>query len=265
MSTADTFDSKASAFKEHQDYPWSKLRYRLAMDNLKRHLSGEGLAVLDAGGGNGLDAVVLAGLGYRVEVLDFSAELLAEARRRAGAAGVEKSVRIHQGDVMAVPRLFPAGTFDVVLCHNVLQYVDDPGAVLAGLARVMKPGGILSVVCVNRYSEVYRLALRELDMPAARAALDESVIVSQVIGEPMRARGADDLREPLEQAGCSILAEYGLRCINDLLVDDERKRDPDFFAEMEKLERAMGERLPYRLIARLFQIIARKEPIRDGG
>jgi S-adenosylmethionine-dependent methyltransferase len=260
MTTSDAFDSKAEAYKDHQKAPWTKLRYRLVLDNLRRHLPGGSLSVLDAGGGNGVEAVALAGLGCRVDLLDFSAEMLSEARRTAGAAGLEQAVRCRQGDVASVPRLFPAETFDAVLCHNVLQYVEDPDAVLRGLVGVLKPEGILSIICVNRYSEVYRLALRERDLPAARAALDEHVIVSKVIGEPMQAFAADELIAPIEQAGCSVIAEYGVRCINDFFIDDEPKRDPRFFAEMEKLERGMSARFPYRLLARSFQIVARKDP-----
>jgi S-adenosylmethionine-dependent methyltransferase len=61
MSTSShVFDAKLSAFKEMQNAPWGRLRYSVVMANLKRHLPERPLRILDAGGGNGLDTVLLA-------------------------------------------------------------------------------------------------------------------------------------------------------------------------------------------------------------
>jgi S-adenosylmethionine-dependent methyltransferase len=46
-------------------------------------------------------------------------------------AGVSDLVMIKPGDAMQLSSLFNAGSFDVILCHNVLEYVDDPAAVCA--------------------------------------------------------------------------------------------------------------------------------------
>jgi S-adenosylmethionine-dependent methyltransferase len=258
MTTADVFGKHLEAYKEHQNTPWSRLRYGIARANLMRHLSGKGLAILDAGGGNGLEAVALAGLGHKVALLDYSAEMLAEARRNAQDARVEGMMEFRQGDVLSIPQLFPAAAFDAVLCHNVLQYVDGLDAVLRALSQAVKPQGLLSIICVNRYSEVYRQALQELDLPAARAALDARKITSTVFDEPMRAYAAEDLREGLEKAGCSIAGEYGIRCVNDYIHGNEIKSDPQFFAELEKLEYALSGMFPYYLLARFIHIIAHK-------
>jgi S-adenosylmethionine-dependent methyltransferase len=258
MTTADAFAKNLASFKEHQNTPWSRLRYAIALANLKRHLRGEGLAVLDAGGGNGLDAVALAAVGHSVVLLDYSAEMLEEARIHARNNGLLEAVAFRRGDVTAIPHLFPAASFDAVLCHNVLQYVEDLDSALQGLVHSLKPRGILSIICVNRYSEPYRLALQQQDLPAARAALGAKVIVSRVFDAPMKAYAAEDLRGPLEKAGCAVAGLYGIRCINDYLPGNERKYDPEFFAEMEKLESAMSGTYPYYLAARLFQIIAQK-------
>ena len=44
----------------------------------------------------------------------------------------------------------------------------------------------------------------------------------------------------------------------DYIVDDERKDDPAFFAELERLELAMADRMPYLLTARFFHLVARR-------
>ena len=74
----------------------------------------------------------------------------------------------------------------------------------------------------------------------------------------MRAYAADDMRQPLEDAGCSPVGQYGVRCVCDYIPDNDIKGDPTFFAQLERLEYAMSDRYPYYLLARFFQIIARK-------
>jgi len=259
MTSADAFAKKLEFFKEHQITPWGRLRYSLAAANLKRHIPGTNLSILDAGGGNGLEAVDLASRGHKVVLLDYSAEMLAEARTNAQNSRLTEAIQFAQGDVASIPRLFPKAEFDVVLCHNVLQYVDNLDPALQALSHAVKPQGFISIICINRYSESYRLALQELNLSAAYAALDANVIVSKVFDAPMHVYAAEDLRAPLEKAGCSIAGQYGIRCVNDYIRDNEIKNDPVFFAEMEKLEYAMSDKFPYYLVARSFHIVAQKD------
>jgi hypothetical protein len=58
--------------------------------------------------------------------------------------------------------------------------------------------------------------------------------------------------------GCSIVAQYGIRCVNDYIPNNDIKNDPVFFAEIEKLEYAMSDKFPYYLVARSFHIVAQK-------
>jgi S-adenosylmethionine-dependent methyltransferase len=53
-----------------------------------------------------------------------------------------------------------------------------------------------------------------------------------------------------------MLGHYGIRSVCDLIPDEERKYDATFFAELERLEIALSNRMPYVLIARLFHLVA---------
>jgi len=97
-----------------------------------------GGTVLDVATGTGaVAAELLRRRGCRVVGLDQSAEMLAEARRR-----LPPEVELVQGDAEHLP--FADGAFDAVTFTYLLRYVDDPGAALAELARVVKPGGALA-------------------------------------------------------------------------------------------------------------------------
>jgi S-adenosylmethionine-dependent methyltransferase len=258
MTTSDSFDKKLAAFKEHQDTPWSRLRYKITAANLKRHIGSQDLNILDAGGGNGFEAIVFADQGHKVALLDYSSEMLSEARKEAKNKHVAESIRFYQGDLTSIPQLFPEPEFDLALCHHVLQYVDDLDVALQAIVWAVKPKGLVSIICINRYSESYRLALQELDLGAAYSALNARVIISKVFDAPMKAYTAEDLRIPLKKAGCAILGHYGIRCVNDYIPNNEIKSDPAFFAQLEKLELAMSDKLPYYLLARSFHLVAQK-------
>ena len=254
---AQLFGDKLPAFKELQGAPWGRLCHSITLANLQRHLDGQHLRILDAGGGNGLDAIPLAAQGHIVTLLDLTGEMLAEARRNAEASGVAGRMAFCQADLAAIPGLFPEAQFDLVMCHNVLQYAGDLDAAIRAVCHPLRPGGVLSAICVNRYSEPYRQALMQLDLDAAYASLDAKTIFAYTFGVPVQAYVAEDLVGPLEQAGCSVIGRYGVRCVNDYIFDNNLKYDPAFFARLERLELALTDRYPYYLLARFFQLIAR--------
>lgn len=255
---AQVFGDRLPALKELQDAPWGRLCHSIGLANVQRHLDGQPLRILDAGGGNGLDAIPLAVQGHTVTLLDLTGEMLAEARRNAEASGVAERMAFYQTDLTTIPDLFPEAQFDLIMCHNVLQYAGDLGAAIRAVCHPLQPGGLISAICVNRYSEPYRQALMQLDLDAAYASLDAKTIFAYTIGVPVHAYVAEDLVGPLEQAGCLVIGQYGVRCVNDYILDNNLKYDPAFFGRLERLELALTDRYPYYLLARFFQLIARK-------
>lgn len=259
----ETFDTHIDGWREWQEAPWGRLRYTVARANLLRHLPAPPVRVLDAGGGNGLDALALAALGCHVTLLDASPEMLAGARRRADEQGLSERMIFYRAGMEALPDLVAPASFDVVLSHNVLQYVEDMPVALALLTRTLRPGGLLSVISVNRYSEVYRAALQQMDPAAALDQLDATTHSAGLFEVTVRRYTADDVIDRLGPLGCRLLAQYGIRCLTDYMADNELKADPAFFADLERLEIAVSGRHPYYLTARMFHIIARKDA--DAG
>ncbi|MHB8339979.1 MAG: methyltransferase, partial [Mycobacteriales bacterium] len=108
----------------------STLRGAVVWEALRAALDGMGgpLVVVDAGGGTGGFAVPLAELGHVVTVVDPSPDSLAALTRRASERDVAERVRGVQGDLARLLDVVPVGQADVVVCHSVLEVVEDPAA-----------------------------------------------------------------------------------------------------------------------------------------
>ncbi|KQX47877.1 MULTISPECIES: methyltransferase domain-containing protein [unclassified Streptomyces] len=259
--TSETFDTAMTAWREWQEAPWGRIRYAVAEMNLMRHLDGpaaEELRVLDLAGGDGGDALRLAARGHHVTVVDYAPAMLAAAETRAAAAGLSERVTCVRADVTALPSGIATGEFDVVLCHNLLAYVDDMRGTLATALAPLKSGGLFSVMALNRHSAPLNIAVREMDPDAALAALDDDRLRNTMFDTELVLHTAEEVTGALQELGCRDVAHYGIRGFCDYITDDARKYDPDYYARLERLELATTARPPYMHTARLFQLTARK-------
>jgi ubiquinone/menaquinone biosynthesis C-methylase UbiE len=104
----------------------------------------EGRRVLDAACGTGYGSAILAGAGAAsVTAVDRSEDALRRARRAA-----TEGVRHERADLAALP--FEDGAFDLVVCFEAIEHVDDQDRVLDELVRVLAPGGVLAISSPNR-------------------------------------------------------------------------------------------------------------------
>ena len=132
-----TYDRVGATLSFGQDPRWRR--------TMVRRVPRDGGAVLDVATGTGLVAERLLAAGHHVTGLDQSADMLAVARERFG-----DTVDLVQASATEIP--FPDAAFDHLTFTYLLRYVDDPGATLAELARVVKPGGTIANLefCVPR-------------------------------------------------------------------------------------------------------------------
>ncbi|MCE0447954.1 class I SAM-dependent methyltransferase [Streptomyces tricolor] len=123
--------------------------------------------------GRGAQALRLARLGHQVTGGRAGRD---DDRRRPGGGrpepeGIRERVRLVQGDGRDTGVHFLPGSFDVVLCHAVLMYVEEPDPLVAGLARMLAPGGLLSLLVRNGDALAMRPGLSG-DWAGALAAFD---------------------------------------------------------------------------------------------
>ncbi len=105
-----------------------------------------GASILDVGCGGGLFAEALAREGCRVAGADPSEESVAVAREHASAEGMGNNYVVARGEDLP----FGEASFDVVVCCDVLEHVDDPQRVIDECARVLRAGGLFLYDTINR-------------------------------------------------------------------------------------------------------------------
>lgn len=214
--------------------------------------AGTPLRVLDVGGGSGMFAVPLAGLGHQVTVVDPSADALATLHRRAATAGAADRVRGIQGDGDRMLAALPDGElFDLVLCHFVLEVVDDPASTLQQVAGVLRPGGRLSTATANRAGAVLARAVG--GHPVEARALVTGQDPAPGRGGPARRRfSPEELRDLLAGAGLEPGEWRGVAVVTELLGASSGA-DAD---ALRALELSLSTTSPYRDVASALHVLA---------
>ena len=256
----DFFGQRMDQWRALRAMPWTQLRFLIVAHTLNttiERLGGGSWRILDVGGGDGGDALPLALAGHGVTVFDPSAPMLEKLGQDAAEAGVGDRIIGLRGDIGSIAALDLKG-FDLVLCHFVLQYLDDLDGPLAQLLDAVRPGGHLSLITPNRPGEVLARAARGVDPAAAFALLDAETNRTVTFDHAVRRIDAETAIEALGRAGCAVIARFGGRCINDLMPDSAPKADPAFFADLLRLELAVCDREPYLRTGMFWQLVASK-------
>lgn len=219
-------------------------------------LNGRALAaarVLDVGCGQGTQAMLLARAGHEVTGLDISPDLLArfESTLRTEAADVAARVQLLQGPGEAAPYL-TEGSFDLVLCHGVLPYLNDLAPMLSALSRAAAPRATLSLLVRNGYAMAMRAGLQG-DWAGAAAAFDSPDYVNR-LGLAAHAHIPEELDQFLSADGWQRQDWYGVRVFTDHR-DDEDPPPSDQLELLLSAEREAGRRDPYRRVAALLHVV----------
>ncbi len=224
---ARSFDAGAADYRDVTSTLGNHVYERVARDNLRSCFSGKRFKrVLDAGGGVGKWIPFLADYAERIDLLDISAESVRLAAEALGPGYPQASFAC--GDLEHMP--YGSAGFDLVFAQGcVVSYTPDPRALLAEVARVLRPGGILWVDAYNCLG--WALESRNTDWKLLFAGAEKDHVFRMPKWDyPARMFQPPYLVDLVETAGFRIIAEYGsVILVNSLSFDD--KGTTDFDAE----------------------------------
>jgi S-adenosylmethionine-dependent methyltransferase len=259
----ERFRTGAAKYAAYLETPEGRLRLDLAFANLQDFLpqNTQSLHALDIGAGTGAMAVRLARLGLHITLLDSSLPMLEFAKRAAQEARVVERIALKHSDVSQLETLFSTESFDVVLCHNILEYVDDPRAVLRSAARALRgPSSIISVLVRNQAGEVLKAAIEDGDLAATERNLSADWAHESLYGGKVRLFTAEGLHAILLESPLAVTAERGVRVLSDYLPPRVSRNDE--YERIFELERKLGRRPEFAAVARYTHCLAnRADPV----
>jgi S-adenosylmethionine-dependent methyltransferase len=265
--SGERFQSGANKYAAYLETPGGRLRSDLAFANLHDFLpqqTGQPLRALDLGCGTGATAIRLARLGIHVTAVDCSAAMLDIAQRAALEGGVAEKIVVQHGEAAKLASLFPARSFDVILCHNILEYVDDPGAVLRDAARALRgASAIVSVLVRTQAGEILKAAIQAGDLDEAENGLMAEWGEESLYGGKVRLFSNDSTQRMLKAASLTLIVERGVRVVADYLPPAV-SRDAEYQRILE-MERKLGMRPEFAAVARYRQCLARPtDPVKEA-
>jgi S-adenosylmethionine-dependent methyltransferase len=268
MKIDDRFQSEAEKYAAYLETPEGRLRLDLPFSNLREFLplpeATTSLRALDLGCGTGANGLRLARLGYQVTLMDSSAAMLKIAQKAAQESGLGEKIETKQGDADRLAELFAEGAFDVILCHNILEFVEEPGTVLHSAARALRnPSGILSVLVRNRAGEVLKAAILSGDVAAAANNLSAQWGNEALYGGKVRLFTPETTRTLLQTAALEVIAQRGVRVVADYL--SPRVSLSEEYERVFELERKLGSRPDFSAVARYTHCVARRAHTSIGG
>ena len=254
------FESALPQWKQEQQSVRAQIRYELSMQNLFNHLPTDNLLrTLDAGGGNGIDSLRLARMNYPVDLVDTSTSMLHDLHASAEQQGLVNAVTTHSFDIREIRKRFPADSFDLLLCHNVIQYSDDWEDLLISTLTPLTAGGIFSLITRNKHAVPYDTTLDDYELNELPALLEEPQGKSGIFDADISFFTVGFLTNWLEQHGYSTIADYGVFCLYNHHNVSARPDDAATIAKLHALEKHLGDKSPYKETARYIQIVAQKQ------
>ena len=187
------------------------------------------------------------------------------AQHTALEARVAERIALRHGDAGQLANLFEVGSFDLILCHNVLEFVDKPSEVLCAAARILRDtSSTISVLVRNRLGEVTKAALLNGDLAAAERNLTAEWGYDSLYGGKVRLFTADNLRAMLITASFAVIAERGVRVVSDFLPPKVSRTDE--YERILELERKLGAQPEFAAVARYTHFLARRRgPLMKNG
>ena len=206
----------------------------------------EGKKILDFGSGEGITANHFAEKND-VTAIEPSKEMLSNAWKDYEYTQIV-------GDVNALSA-FKNETFDMIICHNVLEYIDDKAAVIKALARVLRKDGIISIVKHNRAGRVMQMAVLLDDFEKANEILDGKDSTASKFGT-IRYYEDNDITKWEPQITVSDI--WGIRTFLDLQQNQQKHGDEAWQEKMLQLELRVSQMQEYKNIAFFHHLLLKK-------
>lgn len=227
----------------------SRLEFARTKEILSHELPPPPATIVDVGGAAGPYSLWLAAQGYDVHLVDASARLVDEARRRS-ASHQHPIASLTVADARSLPQASASAA--AVLLLGPLYHLPDAADRLTALGeafRVLAPGGIVVVAAISRYASALAGLVQKLTLdPRFVEIRNRDLATGQHQNDTGRIEyfttayfhRPEDLRDELERARFGDVRVLGVEGIGEWLIDfDERWADPALRHELMDVARRL--------------------------
>lgn len=207
-------------------------------------------SVLDIGGGQGQFSLTLAEQGAKVSLCDISDEMLKLARDQFAAANL--TLTAQRCSLQDAAETFP-DTYDIVLNHAVLEWLENPFEALPLLAEKVKAGGVLSLMFYNLHGHQWRQIMNG----RTHAPKESNPRLRKEGNAPQHPLDPDAIQTALEALGFELIRWRGIRCVHDHMHQKIRERIGQDAVNKSDLEVGLQE--PYRRLGRYVHFLLKKK------
>lgn len=152
-------------------------------------------------------------------------------------------------------RKLESESFDLIFCHNVLEYVSDREEILREFYRLLKPSGFASIVKHNRAGRVMQMVVLLNEFDRAKNLLDGKDDVASKYGTIRYYENADITKWC---DGFTIAKTFGIRTFWDMQQNQELHKDTAWQKKMIEMELRVSEVEEFRNVAFFHHLILTK-------
>lgn len=225
--------------------PWELLQKKMVWEQLKFVKNKK---VLDFGSGNGLTANHFA-VDNEVVAIEPNVKMLPDRI-------ADNRYQQIQGSLNELEK-FQKETFDVILCHNVLEYAEKREEIVKEFSRILKKNGVLSILKHNRAGRIMQMVVLLNNFAHANELLSGKDGTAQQFGTIRYYDDADLL--PWSGLTFEIEKISGIRTFWCLQQNQEIQKDPLWQKQMLEIEQRVSDLEEYKAIAFFHHLILRKK------
>jgi S-adenosylmethionine-dependent methyltransferase len=250
------FDKLAQKFASNiYGTPKGEIRAAVLWRDLNEAMASLGdrrLRILDAGGGFGFFSQKLAAMGHELVLCDISAQMLTQARQSIDASPQPLDIRLVHCPIQALS-IEEHGSFDLILCHAVAEWLVDAKSTLTGLTRMLKEDGLFSLMFYNKEAmRFHSLVSGNFDYVAADLKVKKKVRLT-----PTHPLFIHEVEAWFDEWNMALVCRSGVRVIHDYLKSSQK--DELDFAKLLQMELTYSRREPYVSLGRYVHFIGRWE------
>ena len=249
------FDKHSQRFKKNiYDTDKGRLRLKLVSDDLLNNTpvlsDGKKLNILDAGCGMGQISLLLAKQGHQLTLCDISNDMLDIAQANFAEEGLSASyINSSVQDLNEQHHQ----QYDLVVFHAVLEWLEQPEAVISSLKHCLKPGGYLSLMFYNRNSIIFYNILK---------GNFRKIVKQDFKGHPggltpINPINPDELNQWLDKASFEVIKKTGIRVFYDYLTKE--LKNSRSFEDVLQMEKTYAAEPTFNMIGRYIHYICRLE------